>query len=421
MSDGLEGAVKVKIGSNGLSEPTGGAVRRSLELVSRDDAKLQAWAHVAAARGWDDLLSNPQAGPLAGIPFGVKDVIDVAGMPTRCGSHATSDRPVAFDACSVALLRRAGAVPIGKTVTAEYAFQAPGPTCNPHNAAHTPGGSSSGSAAAVAAKMVPLALGTQTGGSIIRPAAYCGVIGFKPSFGAVFRDGLKITCESLDVIGWFAETLEIAESVLEVLTPINKRVDLGSRRPRIAIVKSNPEQELDAHGLQALHGAVGRLERDGFECTASDSFNGSGELNEMHRTIMEYELARSLVSVTWRNREKMSSVLASTVDRGLAIPDDVYLEKRLQQEVLRTSWNLMFGDADLILTASAPGTAPKGLTSTGSSAFNKIWSMLGWPCVHLPTGFADNGLPIGVQLVGKFRADADVLGWAKTLHKTLHP
>ncbi|MFM0258125.1 amidase [Paraburkholderia sediminicola] len=420
VNDCLRDEAKAQVAHGNAGEGVGGTVAHSLGVISRNDGKLRAWSHVAAFAECDELLSNVHAGPLTGTPFGVKDVIDVAGMPTRCGSQATSDRPAAFDACSVALLRRAGAVPIGKTVTAEYAFREPGPTCNPHDRTHTPGGSSSGSAAAVAAKMVPLALGTQTGGSMIRPAAYCGVVGFKPSFGAVFRDGLKVTCESLDVIGWYADSLELAATVLEVLTPFKKHeVDLRSRPLRIAIVESNPEHELEPTGLRALREAAERLRGSGIVCATAESFDGSTELNEVHRSIMEYELARSLVPVVWRNREQLSPTLASAIDRGLAIPDEIYLERRARQEFLRSDWDRMFGDADLILTPSAPGTSPKGLASTGSSAFNKVWSVLGWPCIHLPTGTADNGLPIGVQLVGKFRSDGHLLGAAKALHEIL--
>lgn len=420
VNDGLRDEEQAQVVPENADEGGGETVAHSLGVISRNDGKIRAWSHVATFAKCDELLSSASTGPLTRIPFGVKDVIDVAGMPTRCGSRATSDRPAEFDACSVALLRRAGAVPIGKTVTAEYAFREPGPTCNPHDATHTPGGSSSGSAAAVAAKMVPLALGTQTGGSMIRPAAYCGVVGFKPSFGAVFRDGLKVTCESLDVIGWYAESLELAATVLEVLTPFKKReVDLRSKPIRIAIVESNPEHELEPAGLRALREAAERLRGSGIACATAESFDGSTELNEIHRTIMEYELARSLLPVVLRNREQLSPTLASTVDRGFTIPNEIYLERRARQEFLRSEWDRMFGDADLILTPSAPGTAPKGLASTGSSAFNKIWSVLGWPCVHLPTGTADNGLPIGVQLVGKFRSDDHLLGAAKVLHKIL--
>jgi len=389
-----------------------GAVSKALGAIASGDASLRAWAHVASLEALRALGDYDAEGPLAGSPFGVKDVIDVANMPTRCGSAASSDAPVRFDAGCVAALRRAGAVPVGKTVTAEYAFRAPGPTRNPHHAGHTPGGSSSGSAAAVASGMVPLALSTQTGGSIIRPAAYCGVVGFKPSFGAVPRDGLAMTSESLDVIGWHASSVAVAAQVARILTPYRLAGDAARRAPRrIALVATTPGQALEPDGERELMRVRERLIAHGIACDPARAYTQADELCSIHETVMQYELARCIAPVAWCHGHQLSEALRETVARGLRIDPGQYLARRAAQQTLRHAWDSMFGDADLILTPSASGPAPAGLGSTGASAFNRVWSALGWPCLHLPSGRAAGGLPVGVQLVGRFEADMDLLAW----------
>jgi len=394
-------------------------VHAALRRIAQADPAIQAWSHVGQPAALQAAQDTIPEGALHGIPFAVKDVIDVAGMPTGCGSPAADPAPRRHDASSVALLRRAGAVPVGKTVTAEYAFRQPGPTRNPANPAHTPGGSSSGSAAAVAAGMVPLALGTQTGGSMIRPAAYCGVVGFKPSFGTVFRDGLTQTCESLDVIGWYTRCVADAAAVLRVLSPLGVRQAPAQRPMRIAVVASNPALPLEPEAERALQQACARLAAQGVQVIHEHAFVDSARLNAVHETVMTYEFARSLAPVVSRHAELLSAGLRETVAQGLAVPHEEYLARRAEQETLRHAWDTYFGAADLVLTPSAPGTAPRGLASTGSSAYNKIWSALGWPCLHLPTGHAANGLPIGVQLVAPYHGDASLLQWGGWLHEIL--
>jgi Asp-tRNA(Asn)/Glu-tRNA(Gln) amidotransferase A subunit family amidase len=394
-------------------------VEQSLQRISEREPSLRAWTHTATLAQLRDQGEPDAAGSLAGLPFGVKDILNVAGMPTRCGSQAPTGHIEDFDACCVAMLRHAGAVPVGKTVTTEYAFRRPGATCNPHHSDHTPGGSSSGSAAAVAAGVVPLALGTQTGGSMIRPAAFCGVVGFKPSFGGVFRDGLKLTCESLDVIGWYTNTVAEAALVADVLLPYGGPVQAVDRAPRVALVADSPELSLEPEAAAALQHAAEQLRAHGIVCETPKAFSQAAQLADIHRVVMEYELAHSLMSVARRHADKLSPGVLETVARGLSIPHDVYLARRREQQHLRGQWQDMMGDADLIVTPSAPGAAPKGLSDTGSSAFNRIWSALGWPCLHLPTQFSDAGLPLGVQLVGNFEADADLLAWGARIHELI--
>jgi Asp-tRNA(Asn)/Glu-tRNA(Gln) amidotransferase A subunit family amidase len=395
------------------------AARRALSVIARRERELNAWSHVASASDLIDASARSASGPLAGVPFGVKDIIDVAGMPTRCGSEACNTSPSQFDASCVALLRRAGAVPIGKTVTAEFAYMTPGPTSNPANRQHTPGGSSSGSAAAVAAGMVPMALGTQTGGSMIRPAAFCGVVGFKPSFGALGRDGTKIMCESLDVIGWYCADVADVARVAEVMLP-DVPPQLYStehmRTVKIGFLPGNPGHVLEHAAQAALEDARSAL-RDLSTIEPVPELTDPARFLEAHSVIMRYELARSLLPVALEHAAQLSRPLREAIDQGLEMPAQTYREMKAWQNTQRLCWADYFGDADVVLTSSALGPAPRGLESTGTAAFNKAWSLLGWPCIHLPTALSEDGLPVGVQLVGKPGTDRELIGWALALHK----
>jgi Asp-tRNA(Asn)/Glu-tRNA(Gln) amidotransferase A subunit family amidase len=396
------------------------AITAAWDRIEERDAVVHAWTYVEDCSVLQAIAArtSPDA-PLAGVPFAVKDVIDVAGMPTRCGSEVEPEAPRAFDASCVSLLRRAGAIPIGKAVTAEYAYREPGPTQNPRAPGHTPGGSSSGSAAAVADGMVPFALGTQTGGSLIRPAAYCGVVGFKPSFGAIFRDGLRLTCESLDVIGWHTRSVADCELLADILLPYAAPSEGLNARPRkIAVVAGGASQGLEPAGQRALQRARDIFQNLGIQCDEVP-FAQNAEIVGIHGTIMHYEFARSLYPVVCRDAQGVSASIRETVQKGFEIAAQEYLEKRHAQLRWRAAWDAMFGDADLILTPSAPGVAPQGLANTGTSTFNRVWSALGWPCLHLPMGVCEAGLPIGVQLVGRFEHDRQLLAWAQTLHGDL--
>lgn len=386
--------------------------------VVEQDASLQAWSYFASL----DALSTQTAGkePLAGVVFGVKDVIDVAGMPTGCGSKAADPRAAAFDAACVSQLRHAGAIPLGKTVTTEYAFRAPGPTRNPHNPEHTPGGSSSGSAAAVAAGMVPFALGTQTGGSIIRPAAFCGVIGFKPSFDSLQNAGLKQTCGSLDTIGWFAHDMALTQTVADVLLPYPPLPKEARPMKKAALILDSCNHPLEDDARQALAAACDRLRAYGVEILEISEFSHADELARLHSVIMEFEIARNLQPVADVNAGKLSQSTLDTITRGLQVTRADYTAARHAQLRLRHDWNAIVGaDIDVVITPSAPGAAPAGLASTGSSVFNRPWSLLGWPCLHLPTTRNAQGLPLGVQLVANYEHDHWLLNTASGWHSLL--
>lgn len=410
--------------------------------IARRDAGLHAWAWLGAPASADPKIAAPApaaapageprahgvadagavpAAPCAleGVPFGVKDVIDVAGMPTRCGSTAIGDARRELDATCVAQLRQAGAIPIGKTVTAEFAFMAPGPTRNPWRPDHTPGGSSSGSAAAVAAGMVEFALGTQTGGSVIRPAAYCGVVGFKPSFGRVHRMGMQVLCDSIDTIGWFSRTVAQAAAVACVLMPGAAAPAANRHAPRVAVLPCAALGPLSDAAAAALAHCAEGLEREGATTHYPMLDADIDHLTTAHAQIMRYELARGMLPIARAGEARLSAPMREAIHAGLAIDYRTYVLQQHLRQTIAAKWEALFADTDFILAPSAPGEAPAGLHNTGSSLFNRIWTLLGWPCIHLPLGTGKDGLPVGVQWIGRPDADFTLLHWAARLHPRL--
>lgn len=397
------------------------ALRTSMEKIRQREADVRAWVRL---RRWDELeldIATAISGSMAGIPFGVKDVIDVCGLSTQCGIDDGAEPAAQYDAACVAQLRSAGAIPIGKTVTAEYAFRTPGRTRNPWNTAYTPGGSSSGSAAGVAAGMVPLALSTQTGGSIIRPAAYCGVVGFKPSIGLVSRSGLKLTSESLDVIGWHAASVDYAQAMANVLLPQKVEPSLhGLRNIKVAINLQGDGLRAESEALTVLRGVQQIFNDEGATCFDLSIEKELALLAQAHSVIMKYEFARNLAPVVDRKRKALSAALLKNVAEGFAVPDSLYLEMLGIQQELRKSWQALTRGADLILTPSAAGTAPPGQEHTGVPAFNKMWSVLGWPCVHLPVTLGHDGMPVGVQLIADWHQDFRLLALAAIVEEKMN-
>ena len=388
-------------------------VAACLERIAARDGDLKAWAHVAAdaalaqARALDH---EPARGPLHGVPVGIKDVFDTADMPTEYNSVIYRGYQPRADAAAVSLLRQAGCVVLGKTATAEFAFSHPPATRNPNNPEHTPGGSSSGSAAAVADRMVPLALGTQTGGSVIRPAAFCGVIGLKPSFGVINRTGVKPVSDSLDTVGLFSNSVEDAARALHVLSGM-PLPDLNTRMaaPRIGFVRSSRWEQANAASHTALEAACKRLASKGAIVVEVELPSPVDALFIDQSLIMKFEAARALGWEQAHHRALLSASLVTRLDTGWAITREQYDQaKRTADEARRRFADLMRG-FDLMLTLAAPGEAPKGLASTGDSLFNGLWTLLGAPCITLPCGKGPAGLPLGVQLVGATGSDAELL------------
>jgi len=395
-----------------------------LDRIEARETMVGAWQYLDRERALADARrrdAEPTRGPLHGIPIAVKDLIDTVDMPTAYGSSIyCGHRPVA-DASCVALARAAGAVVLGKTVTTEFAAFTPGKTANPRNPAHTPGGSSSGSAAAVADGMAPLAFGTQTAGSVIRPAAYCGCIGYKPSFGLINRAGVKPLADSLDTIGVLAGTVEDAAFFAGVLSerPALRHLAAPSDRPRFGLYRTPMWDEAEPATAAALDAARAALERAGAAVAELAIAPEHYGLAEVQNTIMGFEMVRALAYERTLHSAELSPRLAQMLDAGMTIGADEYDRALARAAEARAGLDAFFGSCDAVLVPAAPGEAPVGLGNTGDPIFNRMWTLLGVPCVTLPARWADNGLPTGVQLVGRIGNDPRLMACAAFLEWAL--
>ena len=396
----------------------------SLDRIEAREPVVGAWQYLdrehalAAARRRD---AEPPRGPLHGVPIAVKDLIDTADMPTAYGSPIYRNHRPTADASCVALAKAAGAVVLGKTVTTEFAAFTPGKTTNPRNPAHTPGGSSSGSAAAVADGMVRLAFGTQTAGSIIRPAAYCGVVGYKPSFGLINRAGVKPLADSFDTVGILAGTVEDAAFFAGVLSERSalRHLAVPSQAPRFGFYRTPMWDQAEPETVAALDAARGALERAGAavaELAIAPEHHG---LAEAQNTIMCFEAVRAFAYERIERSAELSPRFAQMLDAGMAIGADVYDQARARAAAARAGLAAFFGGYDAVIVPAAPGEAPAGLGNTGDPVFNRMWTLLGVPCATLPGRWADNGLPTGVQLVGRVGDDARLMACAAFLERAL--
>lgn len=410
-------------------------VTAHLKRIAETEPTLQAWAWLdgefalAQARALDDRRkSGAQIGPLHGLPVGVKDVIDVARVPGENGTPIDKGRVPREDAALVARLRAAGAVIMGKTVTTEMAYMQPSKSRNPHDPTRTPGGSSAGSAVAVAAGMVPLAVGTQTGGSVIRPASFCGVVGFKPSFGQIGRTGILPQSPFLDTVGVFARNVTDAALLAEVLAghdpadpatapmPAPRLLQVASAappvRPDFALADLPSPPETDPQMRAALDELASLL---GDRVARFDLPPAFAEAQAIRTRINQAEMAKFYFGHEKRGRDLMSPQLTEAMDAGKDIPARDYLSALDWRAVLNAGLDRIFDRCDAILCAAAPGPAPAGLDSTGDSAFNGIWTLCGTPVVTLPIFTTDDGLPMGLQLIGRVGDDARLLRTANWL------
>jgi Asp-tRNA(Asn)/Glu-tRNA(Gln) amidotransferase A subunit family amidase len=391
-----------------------------LARAAEREREIHAFVHLdpAAARR-AAALARP--GALHGIPVGVKDVLDTADLPTGYGSPIWAGHRPRGDAACVAAARAAGAVVIGKTVTTEFATRRPGPTTNPHHPAHTPGGSSSGSAAAVADGMVPLAFGTQTAGSIVRPAAYCGVVGFKPSFGTLHRGGMKVCSESLDTIGVLARS--VADCALAMGAMTGR--DFGDpeaklpRPPRLGVTLGHAPGEAKAETSALLDRAAEAARRAGAEVVEFLLPPALHRAAELHPWLMNMETRQALSWELMTARPQLSEVLLERLDWAGSFPLARLDEARRAQAEAIAAFGAAMDGFDAVLTPSAPGEAPEGLHYTGDATFNLLWTTLHGPNVTVPAGAGPKGLPMGVQLVGTVGADARVLAVARWLQAAL--
>ena len=404
-----------------------------LRRIAERESDLKAWRFIdpdharAQARAADDIRrAGMPLGPLHGVPVGIKDIFDTRDMPTEYGTPLEEGRRPGRDSAAVSRLREAGAVIMGKTVTTELAYYSPNETRNPHDPARTPGGSSSGSAAAVAAGMVPLALGSQTNGSMTRPASYCGVVGFKPTHGLISRRGVLALSRSLDQVGVFARQVEDAALLVDCLTGFDEADPDTSSRARVPLLDfSCSEPPLPPNFAFVESPAWEKVEDDvrqgfaelssylGEKCDPVPLPDPFKQAYDCHRAIMVADMARNLSPYYERGRDKLSAVMRETVEEGrtvLALDYNTAIEFR---DVLYAGLSEIFERFDAIITPAATGQAPKGLDYTGDPINSTLWTFLGVPTISLPLLVGGDGLPVGVQLVGPRGDDARLLRSAR--------
>lgn len=383
-----------------------------LARIEARDASVRAWTNLDPERAMEQARACDAAterGPLHGVPLGVKDIFDTMDFPTEMGTPIYAGRRTRNDAASVALARSAGAVILGKTVTAELAGLSPGLTTNPLDVRRTPGGSSSGSAAAVADFMVPLAFGTQTGGSVLRPASFCGVIGYKPSFGAINRAGLKFAAESLDTIGLIARSLEDIVLVRGVLIGASAPVSPRRAAPRFALCRTHVWPRASRESMDAVENAAAALARAGASVKELNTPAEFAQLGKARAIVNDYERARSLAWEWTHHRQSLSENLAGTVRSGLAASFEEY------RAALRVCahWRGWLSEAaaqwDALITPCVVGEAPEGISSTGDPCFQELWTALYVPTLSLPLAHGSHSMPIGVQFVGASNDDEGLL------------
>jgi Asp-tRNA(Asn)/Glu-tRNA(Gln) amidotransferase A subunit family amidase len=392
----------------------------TLARIREREPGLRAFASLLDEASARDQASR-LTGPLAGIPVAVKDIFDTADLPTGYGSPIVPFEPARQDGAMVSLLRTAGALVIGKATTTEFAFLNPTGTLNPRAPGHTPGGSSAGSAAAVAAGVVPLAIGTQTGGSVIRPASYCGVVGYKPSFGWLPTVGMKCFSWSLDTVGLFARDVADVAWFGEAVTGRALSVTAaGATGPLVvALPRAYVWGEVTASAQRALDRATEALRSVGIEVRTVDLPDAVTAGYDAHAAIQGWEASRCLVHEFRHHRERLSPVLRDYLAEASAIDASAYEAGQRVAAKSRAVFSAWFDGFDAVLTPSAPDEAPAGFASTGSSSFNRLWTLIGGPCVSVPGCVGVSGLPMGVQLVGPHGTDARVIEAARRLEASL--
>jgi Asp-tRNA(Asn)/Glu-tRNA(Gln) amidotransferase A subunit family amidase len=396
-------------------------VEACLERIAAREPAIHAWTFLDPERARHQakmLDAGPVRGPLHGLPIGVKDLMDTDDMPTGYGSAIYAGHRPAWDAACVGAARLAGAVVLGKTVSTEFATFTPAATVNPHDFEHTPGGSSSGSAAAVADGMVPLAFGTQTVGSIIRPASFCGVVGYKPTFGTLSRAGVKLLAESLDTVGSIARTVDDAALLVGALAGRSALIDLPLvERPWIGVCHTHDWRETQPEVGAAMEAAAKALAAAGARVSIVDLPPGFAPLGDAHGDILGYELSRNLAYEYSHHTSRISSRLRELIEAGGHVAADRYDRARDLAHLCRGMLPNVFDACHVLLAPSATGEAPAGLDSTGNPVMNRVWTLLHAPCVTVPIATGPNGLPVGLQVIGRIGDDARMLAVAKWIHE----
>ena len=390
------------------------AIARSLEAIA---------AHERAVGAFVCRADKPRAasnGPLRGIAVGIKDIIDTADFPTEMGSPIYKGNRPRADAPVVMALKRAGATILGKTTTTAFAANDPTATLNPHNHGHTPGGSSAGSAAAVGAGMIPLALGTQTGGSVIRPASFCGAAAIKPSYRLLPTVGVKCFSWTLDTVGLFAAGVTDLALGLSAMTGRPELMLPASLpTPRIGIVTQEFAGAPEKQGAEALQVAARAAERAGAPVRTLSMPDIVAEAWRLHPIVQEFEAHQSFAWEYRENYDAMPPLLRGRLDESKGYTAAEYDAAVAVAGRARNALAEIFGEVDVLLTISAPGAAPKGLSSTGDPRYNRLWTLMGVPCVNVSAHVAEGGLPVGVQVIAPFGADAKALAAARFVEEAL--
>jgi Asp-tRNA(Asn)/Glu-tRNA(Gln) amidotransferase A subunit family amidase len=408
-----------------------GAIPRDAMITAAETRTeaLEPWLKAFCYLPKTHLTHDAATGPLAGIPIGVKDIIATADMPTTNGSAVYAGVIPEADAEIVTQIKAYGGTVFGKTVSTEFAWREPGPTVNPWNRAHTPGGSSSGSAAAVAAGIVPLALGSQTMGSIVRPAAFNGVVGYKASFGAVSRDGAHPLSGSLDHIGFFIRSVADAAAAFALFVAKTPDVVRSEARwqqffqaksaPKFAVMRTGVWQRASAEQQSNFEAQLVALRNAGAELVEYDMPEDTGLILQSANDMVQYEAARIYGDLVAVNPDKTSAHLKQLVSDGLAVSEARYQAALTLQARLRAGLEAWIDPCDAIVTLPATGQAPRGLDDTGDAAFCVPWSFHGVPAINLPSGWSADGLPLGLQVVGAFGNDKKTLEIAAWVESTI--
>jgi Asp-tRNA(Asn)/Glu-tRNA(Gln) amidotransferase A subunit family amidase len=400
-------------------------VNACLDRIDLREPEIHAWSALSpqSARERAKFLdAGPIRGLLHGLPLGVKDLFDTADLPTTYGSPIYAGHQPRVDAAAVALCRQAGAIVLGKTVSTEFATYQPGPTVNPRRAGHTPGGSSSGSAAAVADGMAPLALGSQTAGSIIRPAAFCGVTGYKPSFGKVPLAGMKPLSENLDTVGGFGLLVKDAALLLAALSGDHALLDIDENStPRFGLCRTPQWGAADGDTQAAMEAAATGLSRHGADVVDVVIATQYSALAQLQADIMAHDAARSLSGEQERHADLLSAGLTSMLQAGMGINPQQHAANMALANAARRGADQWFVVCDVLIAPSAIGEAPAGLDSTGDPLLCRMWSLLGLPCIHVPFTSGSTGLPVGLQVIGRAGRDRQALHAAQWMQDRLAP
>jgi Asp-tRNA(Asn)/Glu-tRNA(Gln) amidotransferase A subunit family amidase len=389
------------------------ALAESLAAIDAQEGTIKAFVNRA---------KDPRAqakGPLRGIAVGIKDIIDTADLPTEMGAAIYRGHQPRADAPIVMLLKKAGATVVGKTTTTAFAANDPTPTLNPRNLGHTPGGSSSGSAAAVAAGMIPLAVGTQTGGSVIRPASFCGVAAIKPSYRLLPPVGVKCFSWTLDTVGLFAAGVEDVAMALSAITGRSELNASEMKSSRIGVVTQDFAGSLEAGGVEALQTAVRAAAKAGASVRELKMPDIVAEAWRIHNVVQQFEAHQAFAWEYGENYDAMPPLLRGRLDDSRHYTAEDYEAARIVAGKARTALSEILKDVDVLLALSAPGVPPKGLDSTGDPRFNQLWTLLGTPCVNVPAYVAEGNLPVGVQIIADYGDDAKALAAARFLERAL--